>query len=405
MLSKKTVVLGVTGSIAAYKAVDLASKLTQEGATVEVAMTPAATEFVSPLTFRAITGRPVVTDMFDSGAEFSIEHVALAERADVVVVAPATADIIARMAAGMADDTVCCTVLATKAPVIVAPAMHAGMYQNQVTQDNIRRLKARGFHIVGPAHGRLASGGVGPGRFVEVEELLAAIRQVLDKRADLAGRAVLVTAGGTQEPIDPVRFVGNHSSGKMGYAIAEAARDRGATVTLVAAPNSLPDPAGVKVVRVGRAVEMREAVLKAAAGKDVLIMAAAVADYQPKVVSESKIKKGAVSLNLELVMTPDILAEVKGIPIKVGFAAESENLLVNARAKLKQKDLDLIVANDITLPGSGFGSDNDRVSLIDKSGKAEELPLMSKREVAEKVLDRVEALLQRRRPSSRKRIG
>jgi phosphopantothenoylcysteine decarboxylase/phosphopantothenate--cysteine ligase len=399
MLTKKTVVLGVTGSIAAYKAVDLASKLIQEGATVEVVMTSAASEFVTPLTFRAITGRPVVTDMFELGSEFSIEHVALAERADVVVVAPATADIIARMAAGLADDMVCCTVLATKAPVIIAPAMHAGMYENPITQENIGRLKAGGFTLVGPAYGRLASGLVGPGRFVEVGEILTAVRRVLNRKADLSGREILVTAGGTQEPIDPVRFIGNRSSGRMGYALAEAARERGARVTLVTAPTSLSDPPGVEVVRVGRAVEMRKAVLKAADSKDALIMAAAVADYQPKVASEGKIKKGAHLLNLELVRTPDILAGVKGVPIKVGFAAESDNLVENAREKLKGKKLDLIVANDITLPGSGFGSDNGRVSLIDKRGRVEDLPLMSKREVAERVLDRVSALLRRRGPS------
>ncbi|MFC1962855.1 bifunctional phosphopantothenoylcysteine decarboxylase/phosphopantothenate--cysteine ligase CoaBC [Chloroflexota bacterium] len=396
MLAKKTVVLGVTGSIAAYKAVDLASKLAQEGAVVEVVMTPAAEEFVSLLTFRAITGRPVVTGMFEQDAEFSIEHVALAERADVVVVAPATADIIARMASGMADDMVCCTVLATKAPVIVAPAMHAAMYQNPITQGNIGRLKDCGFTVVGPAYGRLASGLVGPGRFAEVTEILAAIRGVLNRTADLAGCAVLVTAGGTQEPIDLVRFIGNRSSGKMGYALAEAARDRGASVTLVAGPTSLPDPPGVEVVEVRRAVEMREAVLKLAAGKDALIMAAAVADYYPGEASAGKIKKGAGVLKLELVRTPDILTEVKGVLIKVGFAAESDNLVENARKKLKGKNLDLIVANDITLSDSGFGSDNNRVSLIDKRGEVEDLPLMSKGEVAEKVLDRVAALLRRR---------
>ncbi len=307
-LKDKTVVLGVTGSIAAYKAVELASQLTQAGARVEVIMTEAATEFIAPLTFRNITGRPVVTKMFELASEYSVEHVALAEAADVVVIAPATADIIARIAVGIADDMLCCTVLATKAPVIVAPAMHAAMYENQVTQDNLAKLKARGFIIVGPDYGRLASGGIGLGRLVDVNEILGTICQVLGRSRDLAGRRIVVTAGGTQEPVDPVRCLTNRSSGKMGYALAEAARDRGAQVVLVSAPTALPKPVGVDVVNVGTAQEMYEAVKKAVAKADALIMAAAVADYRPKKVSKSKIKRErASSLTLELERTPDIL--------------------------------------------------------------------------------------------------
>jgi phosphopantothenoylcysteine decarboxylase / phosphopantothenate---cysteine ligase len=390
----KTVVLGVTGSIAAYKAAELASQLTQAGAKVEVIMTEAATEFIAPLTFRNITGRPVVTDMFELASEYSVEHVALAEAADVVVVAPATANIIAKIAAGIADDMLCCTVLATKAPVILAPAMHAAMYENSVTQDNLAKLKARGFTVIGPAYGRLASGGVGLGRLVDVNEVLGTICQVLGRSGDLAGKRIVVTAGGTQEPVDPVRCLTNRSSGKMGYALAEAARDRGAQVKLVSAPSFLTKPIGVDVVNVGTAQEMYETVKKAVTKADALIMAAAVADYRPKKVSKSKIKRErASSLTLELERTPDILGEVKGKFLKVGFAAESEDLIANARKKLQEKRLDLIIANDITAKVSGIGADTNQVVIIDRKGKIEELPLLSKREVADRILDRVAQFL------------
>jgi phosphopantothenoylcysteine decarboxylase/phosphopantothenate--cysteine ligase len=389
-LKGKTIVLGVTGSIAAYKAVELASQLTQSGAQVEVIMTEAATEFVTPLTFRSITGRPVVTKMFEPASEYSVEHVALAEAADIVVIAPATADIIARIAAGMADDMVSCTVLATKAPVVMAPAMHAAMYENSVTQDNLARLRARGFITVGPDYGRLASRGVGLGRLVDVNEILGTICHVLGGSSDMAGRCIVVTAGGTQEPVDPVRCLTNRSSGKMGYALAEAARDRGAKVILVSAPTALHKPAGIDVVSVSTAQEMYEAVKKAVAKSDALIMAAAVADYRPKRVSKSKIKRErAASLMLELEKTPDILGEVKGKFLRVGFAAESENLVANAKAKLEKRRLDLIVANDITVKGSGIGADTNQVVIIDRKGKVEKLPLMPKREVADKILDKV----------------
>jgi phosphopantothenoylcysteine decarboxylase/phosphopantothenate--cysteine ligase len=393
VLTNKTVVLGVTGSIAAYKAADIASKLTQAGARVEVVMTDSAARFITPLSLSTITGRPVVTSMWELTSEFSVGHVALAEAADVIVIAPATANIIARLAAGITDDMISCTVLDTKAPVIVAPAMHAGMFQNPVTQENLARLKARGFTVVEPAYGRLASGGVGVGRLAETETIIGAIKQVLGKSGDLAGKRVVVTAGGTREPIDPVRYIGNRSSGKMGYAIAEAAQDRGAAVTLVAVPDSLPNPVGVEFVPVETAVQMKEAVAKAVVKADALIMAAAVADYQPKNVAEAKIKKKTSSLTLELIRTPDILAEVKGNFLKVGFAAESEDLLENARQKLQSKKLDLIVANDITDADSGFAVDTNKVILIDRKDKVESLPLLTKREVADHILDRVVELL------------
>ncbi|MFQ6122939.1 MAG: bifunctional phosphopantothenoylcysteine decarboxylase/phosphopantothenate--cysteine ligase CoaBC [Dehalococcoidales bacterium] len=393
MLANKTIVLGITGGIAAYKAADLASKLTQAGARVEVVMTESATKFIAPLTLRSITSRPVVTDMFEPASEFSLEHVALAEAADVVAIAPATANTIAKIAAGIADDMLTCLVLATEAPVIVAPSMHDTMLLNPITQDNLAKLKARGFIIVEPTYGRLASGKMGWGRLAEAETIVSTIKQVLGRKGDLAGRRIVVTAGGTQEPIDPVRHIGNRSSGKMGYAMAEAARDRGAAVTLITAPTSLPDPAGVEVVHVQTASQMKIAVAEAVSQADALIMAAAVADYQPKAVAKTKIKKEAPGLTLELVRTPDILTEVKGNFLKVGFAAESEDVVANAKQKLEKKQLDLIVANDITDAQSGFGADTNKVTLIDRDGKTESLPLLTKREVAEKILDRVVGLL------------
>jgi phosphopantothenoylcysteine decarboxylase/phosphopantothenate--cysteine ligase len=397
LLTNKTVVLGITGSIAAYKAADLASKLTQAGAKVEVIMTESATEFMSPLTLRTLTDRSVVTDMFDQVLESSIDHIALAEAADVVTIAPATANVIAKLAVGIADDMLTCTVLATKAPVIIAPAMHTGMFQNPVIQDNLAKLKARGFIIVGPAYGRLATGIVGIGRLADVEEIIATVKQALGRSGDLIGRRIVATAGGTQEPIDPVRYIGNRSSGKMGHAIAEAARDRGAEVKLITAPTSLPAPAGVEITRVETAIQMKDAVAQAVARADALIMAAAVADCRPRSVAKAKIKKGTTDLSLELIRTPDILAEVKGDFVKVGFAAESEDMVANARNKLKQKQLDIIIANDITDTDSGFGIDTNRVTIIGKDGKAENLPLLTKIEVADKILDKVVGLLSERR--------
>jgi len=393
MLANKTIVLGITGGIAAYKAADIASKLTQAGARVEVVMTESAAKFITPLTLRNITGRPVVTDMFEPASEYSVEHIALAEAADAVAVVPATANTIAKLAAGIADNMLGCVVLATRAPVVIAPAMNDIMYQNSVTQENMAKLKDRGFTFIDPEYGRLASGKMGRGRLAETATIIKAIEQVLAKKGDLAGKCIVVTAGGTQEPIDPVRHISNRSSGRMGYALAEAARDRGAEVKLITAPTSLSEPVGVEVVNVRTAAQMKKAVTRAVAEADALIMAAAVADYQPKKAASAKLKKeSARSLTLALVRTPDILAEVKGSFLKVGFAAESEDLIANARKKLEQKNLDLIVANDITRADSGFDVDTNRVTIIDRKGKAEELPLMSKREVADRVLDRVVGL-------------
>jgi phosphopantothenoylcysteine decarboxylase/phosphopantothenate--cysteine ligase len=400
MLSNKTIILGITGSIAAYKAAEIASQLTQAGAEVNVIMTKEAIEFISPFTFWAITDRPVVTKMFDLASEFSIEHISLAKAADIVVIAPATANIIAKLAAGIADDMLCCTVLATKAPVLIAPAMETNMYNNPATQDNLSKLKARNFVIIAPATGRLASGKEGPGRLADINDILVSIRQVLGRGGDLTGKHIVVTAGGTQEPIDPVRYISNRSSGKMGHALAEAARDRGAKVTLVTAPTSLPEPLGIDVVKVNTAQEMRQAVENVTPRADALVMAAAVADYRPTKAAKDKIKKGEARLTLELECTPDILGSVKGNFIKVGFAAESSNLVENAKQKLKQKGLALIVANDITASDSGFGADSNRVTIIDREGKVDSLPLLPKREVADKVLDRVAELLPK--PKSRR---
>ena len=399
MLRNKTIVLGITGSIAAYKAAEIASQLTQARAKVNVIMTKEAIEFISPVTFRALTGNYVVTEMFDLASEFSIEHVSLAKSADIVVIAPATANIIAKLAAGFADDMLCCTVLATRAPVVIAPAMETTMYDNPITQDNLSKLEARNFVIVGPATGWLASGKEGLGRLADINDILGSIRHILDRDGDLDGKHIVMTAGGTQEPIDPVRYISNRSSGKMGYALAESARDRGARVSLITAPASIPKPTGVDVIKVGTAQEMRQAVENVTSQADALIMAAAVADYRPKSTAKEKIKKGDAALTLEMECTPDILGIVKGNFIKVGFAAESSKLVENAREKLKQKGLDFIVANDITDSDSGFDVDTNRVTIIDREGRIDSLPLMSKREVAERVLDRVAALLPK--PKSR----
>ena len=393
-LAGRNIVLGVTGSIACYKALDLASKLAQAGANVETMLSYGATQFVTPLAFRSLTHRSVVTDTFDAGAEHSVEHVALARWADLVVIAPATVHCIAKLAAGLADDPLTTTVIATEAPLLVAPAMDANMFDHPATQENIARLRKRGVRLAGPAPGRLASGLTGTGRLVEPAELLGHIAAALGQDGDLAGRRVVVSAGGTQEAIDPVRVITNHSSGRMGFAVAEAARDRGAAVTLVTAPVALPDPPLTQVVKVRSAQDMCAAVLAATAGADALIMAAAVADYRPSVAAGQKIKKTAADeMAIHLDKTTDILATATGDFIRVGFSAESENLEANAADKVRRKDLDLIVANDITEEGSGFGVDTNRVALIDRELRVERLPLLSKYAVGHRILDRVVELL------------
>ena len=391
-LADKHVLLGVTGSIACYKAIDLASKLTQAGALVDTVMSYGATQFVTPLAFRSITHRDVVTDTFDADSEYSHQHVTLARRAEIVVIAPATVHTIAKLAAGLADDPLTTTVIATSAPLLVAPAMDANMFDHPATQENIARLRARGVIIAGPAPGRLASGLVGMGRLLEPQELLGHISAALGRDGDLSGRTVVVSAGGTMEPIDPVRVITNHSSGKMGYALAEAVRDRGGSAVLVTASTGLPAPPLVNVVPVSTAQQMCDAVLEHVKSADALIMAAAVADYRPATEAEQKIKKSAGELSIDLTKTTDILETARGNFVKVGFSAESQNLVENAKVKVKSKGLDLMVANDITEPNSGFGADTNRVSLIDHELNVEDLPLLSKYDVSNHILDRVARL-------------
>jgi len=391
----KSVVLGVTGSIACYKAVDLCSKLVQAGAEVDVVLSSAATRFINPITFGSITHRPVTTDLFEPESELSMDHVALSKRADIIVIAPATANTIAKLAHGLADDAITTTVLATAAPVLVAPAMDANMYEAPAVQENLQTLRNRGVTIIGPEQGRLASGLVGWGRLVEPAQLVGHIAAALGHDGDLADRTIVVSAGGTVEPIDPVRVITNRSSGKQGYAIAEAARDRGARTILVTTPTALPDPAGIEIARVETVAQMRDAVLAACQQADVVIMAAAVSDYRPVEVAEHKIKKSESGngLAIQLTQNDDFFLEVSDKVLKVGFAAESDDLLDNASKKLTAKRLALIAANDITAENAGFGVDTNKVTILDREGGMEDLPLMSKYEVAHRILDRVAKLL------------
>jgi phosphopantothenoylcysteine decarboxylase/phosphopantothenate--cysteine ligase len=398
----RTVVLCVGGGIAAYKACELARLVVKGRGTVRVAMTPAATRFVQPLTFQAISGAPVLVDLLDPSVDLAYGHLALARMADLVVVAPATADLLARIRAGMADDAVTTTVVASTCPVLVAPAMNTRMWRNAATRENVAALVARGVHVVGPAAGSLADGDVGEGRLADPEEIALAALRLLGNQ-DLAGRKVIVTAGPTREPIDPVRFISNPSSGKMGYAVARVAANRGADVTLVSGPTELADPPSVKVVRVETAEQMARAVELAAPGMDLFVGAAAVSDYRPATASSSKIKKGEGDETLVLSRTPDILAGLgarlagaKDAPVLVGFAAETEEVIARAREKLKGKRCDLVVANRVGGPGAGFGADTNRVALVSTTELAEiEGP---KERVAEAILDWILPVLEARRP-------
>ena len=387
-------VLGVTGSIAAYKAADLASKLVQAGAGIDVVLTTAATEFVGATTFEALTHRPVTTGLWQAHSEMSIDHVALALRADCVLIAPATANTLAKLALGIADDPLTATVLATEAPVIVAPAMDADMFASPTTQRNVETLENDGVVIAGPASGRLASGLIGKGRLIDNEVLVGLVRQAVGRHGDYAGRRVIVSAGGTRQPIDPVRFISNRSSGKMGYAIAEAARDRGADVTLVSAA-CMPDPAGIKVVKASTVDEMRNAIVPSSSSADLLVMAAAISDFTPARVSDQKIKKqGSGGMSLELAQVEDFMPQAHGrYLVKVAFAAETSNVETNAAAKASPKGAAFVVANDVNEPGSGFGTDTNRVTFVDAAGNSEALPLMAKLDVAHAILDRALPLL------------
>ena len=391
--SRPHVVLGVTGGIAAYKACELLRLLQKGGAEVQVIMTKNACEFVSPLTFETLSGFPAVTDTFNRPERWSVEHVAMAKWADLFVIAPATANILAKMAAGIADDMLSTTVLATSAPVLVAPAMNSGMYLNAATQANMSLLQSRGIHFVDPASGYLACGDTGIGKLAPVEEIAARCFELLNKRQDMAGLRVLVTAGPTREMLDPVRYITNRSSGKMGYALAAAAKARGAEVTLLTGPVSLSAPAGVRVVPFLTTADLLEAMLGHVGDCDVIIQAAAPADYRPEAVAQQKIKKkSGEPFVLTMVENPDVAATVGAMKKEgqtfVGFAAETENVLEHAAGKLKKKHLDLIVANDVTAPGAGFDVDTNIVTLI-AGDHQQSLPLAAKREVADAILDEV----------------
>ncbi len=394
MLRDKRIILGVCGGIAAYKVADLASKLVQAGARVDVIMTSGGQRFVAPLTFQAITRRPVHTDLYTGWLGEDTGHVGLARNADLLVVAPATAHTIARLAMGLSDDMLCAVYLSTRAPVLIVPAMESGMYLHAATQEHLKTLTGRGATVMQPGEGHLASGATGVGRLPEVPQILAAIRRVLGKDGPLAGKKIVVTAGGTQEPLDPVRFIGNGSSGKMGYAIAEEAANAGAAVTLITGAASAQPPYGVSLVRVQTTREMEAAVHSAVREADALIMAAAVADYAPSRMSEQKIKKTAANLTIELTRNPDILAGLAAVDlprlVRVGFAAETENLIENAVGKLQRKKLDLIVANDAV---ASIGSDASALIFVNKDGSIERLPQMPKEESARLIVEKVAHLV------------
>jgi phosphopantothenoylcysteine decarboxylase / phosphopantothenate---cysteine ligase len=393
-LAGRRVLLCVTGGIAAYKAAYLLRLLTSAGATVQVVMTRGATHFVGEATFAALSGRPVRTDVFEDPSR--VVHVRMAHQADIAVVAPATANVIAKLAFGIADDMLTSTLLEARCPFVLAPAMHTGMYENEATQTNIRELERRGATFVGPVSGSLAAGDEGPGRMAEPEEILAAMEAVLSEGRDLAGRRILVTAGPTHEPIDPVRFIGNRSSGKMGYAIAEEARARGADVLLVRGPVSLPEPDGMRVVRVETAQEMRDAVMAEAGEVDAVIKAAAVADFRPSEQADHKLKKESGIPEIRLERTPDVLRELGDLPerpVLVGFAAETNDLEEAGRRKLTEKRLDLIVVNQVGREGTGFGSDTNDAMILSATGDDQPLRSWTKRELANAILDRVAKLV------------
>ncbi len=396
MLTEKIILVGVTGGIAAYKTAEVVSRLRKLQVQVHVAMTKSATEFITPLTLRSLSSNPVYLELFDEPKSWNVEHIALAGRVDAVVVAPATANILAKMAIGLADDFLSTVLLATRAPIFVAPAMNHAMYHHPATQANLALLKDRGIHVIGPDTGFQACGTEGDGRMSEPVEIVESIARFFAGSDWLKGKKALVTAGGTQEPLDPVRYLGNRSSGRMGYAIAQALKEAGAETTLVSAPTDLPTPDGVTRISVQTALEMYDEVLGLFPEMDVVIKAAAVADYRPAVEAEQKIKKTGTSRTLELIPNPDILAELgqkKTNQVLIGFAAETENLLANAQHKLQKKNVNLLVANDITKPGAGFGSPTNIVSFLFPDGRRIDLPQMSKLEVARHLIREIAKLL------------
>jgi phosphopantothenoylcysteine decarboxylase/phosphopantothenate--cysteine ligase len=416
MLLNRCIVVGICGGIASYKAVDLVSQLQQAGALVDVIMTEQAEEFIRPLTFATMSHRPVYNNLWEPSGQAAEVHIALAERAELLAIVPATANTIAKLAHGMADNMLTAVALATKAPLLLAPAMYKEMYTHPATQANLALLRERGAHIVEPEVGRLASGAVGPGRLPDTATLLGAIEMVLGQHGDLAGRRVIVTAGGTQEPIDPVRYISNRSSGKMGYSLATEARNRGAHVILISGPVALSAPYGVELHHVNTALQMRDAVYDLIADADVLVMSAAVADFSPANPAKHKIKKSntkgkgdkdAEALSIPLVQSPDILGELGELAgtlegpmrqtqrrlIRVGFAAETDNIITNAQNKMSRKQVDLLVANDVTRSDSGFGTDTNKVFIFHANGAIEDLPVMPKASVAAAIWDRIVPLL------------
>jgi len=394
VLEGKTIVLGVSGGIAAYKAADICRLLVQGGAKVQVVMTASAGEFITPLTFATLTGQPALTATFGDGSGKPLTHINLANKADLFLVAPATANILAKLAMGLADDLLSTTALAVSCPTLVAPAMNVNMYSKAVVQENLATLRRRGWGIIEPEEGFLACGARGKGRLAGLEVIVSACRRALTPQ-DFQDQVVLVTAGGTREPLDPVRYLGNYSSGKMGYAVARAAWERGARVTLISA-SQLPPPPGVELIPVQTAAEMLAALEERFSEADIVLKAAAVADFRPRVVADQKIKKGTQEKPvIKLELTVDILAalgQLKEKQLLIGFAAETEELLKNARKKLQDKNLDLIVANDITRAGAGFGSDTNIVTLIYPDGRTQELPRLTKIEVAHRILDAIKTL-------------
>lgn len=399
MLKDKKIVLGITGSIAAYKAAELTREFVKREALVRVIMTKNATEFITPLTLQSLSGYTVFTHMFAPVKEFDMAHISLAEYADVVVIAPATANIIGKISSGVADDLLTTMVMVTRAPVLICPAMNVNMYNNTIVRENISRLSARGYLFMEPGYGELACKAEGYGRLPEITDIVEEVESILTPK-DLEGEKILVTAGPTREPLDPVRYISNYSSGKMGYALAIAARRRGASVTLISGPSALPAPRGINFVPVSSAVEMRDAVMENLSSSTIIIKAAAVADYRPSVRSNSKIKKQDDKLVISLERNPDVIAEIgkkKGSRILVGFAVETENLLENARAKLTGKNMDVIIANDVTEEGAGFGCDTNIIKILSDDGEVEALPLMSKMEAADRILDRVKKIIVKKR--------
>ena len=399
VLKGKKIILGVTGSIASYKSCELLRRFKKEGAEVKVVMTENAARFISPLTFQTLSGNPVYSEMFyrlgEKTGQSTLVHIKLTQWADFMLVAPATANVIAKTACGIADDLLSTMLTSFQRTIIFAPAMDEGMYKNVIFKENISKLKERGYHVIPAERGLLASGKVGEGRFPPTEDIMKYIGDILSKKEDFKGIKVLITAGGTQEFLDPVRFIGNASSGKMGYALAEAAKSRGAEVKLITAPTLLPVPQGVEVTSVVTARQMREKVIKNFASTDILIMAAAVGDFRPKKLEKQKRKRAEGQWDLRLVPNPDILLEVgktKKNKIMVGFSIETENQVKKAKEKLSKKNLDLIVANDITVKDSGFCSDTNKATVLDRNGRIEEMSLLSKKELANKILDKIQKI-------------